>query len=113
MLLALLPLLLRAGEASSKVSYLNGEVLRLLGWEETDECLAAVDDTIARYFSSSYQPVDSLDELTGASPIVRVYKQRLITGYEFGEQAKDNGRAMKRALNEVDFDQVLAEQLLR
>jgi hypothetical protein len=113
-LLALLRMLLHDGRgARHRVSYPYTEVLRLLGWEGTAECHAAIEEAVARYFSLSYQPVESLAELTGESPTVRVRKQRLIVGYEFAERSRGDGRPAGRALNEVDFDPVLAEQLRR
>lgn len=99
------------GEPRRRVSYQRDEVLRLLGWELTDESRDAVDRAVARYYEVSYQPVESMAQLKGEVPVARVQKQRLVIGYEFADEDEDGGPPARRTQNEVDFDPAFAGRL--
>lgn len=113
-LLSLLKLLPEGGDPERpRVTFEYEDVLRLLGREASDESRALVDDAVARYFNLTYQPVKTLEELTGRAPVVFIHMIRMISRYDFVEAPGGNGSGPRRVENGVNFNKDFFENLRR
>ena len=113
-LLALLKLLPEGGDPERpRVTFEHEDVLRLLGREASAESRTLVDGAVARYFNLTYQPVKTLEELTGRAPVVFIHMIRMISRYDFVEAPGGNGSGLRRVENGVNFNKDFFENLRR
>lgn len=110
-MLAFLHLLIEGRRLSSFVlSYEQGEVLRLLGWEDTEEARQSLDDTVARYFCLDYRWELSREELAAQGLAFYHAASRLVSGS--GSDSVVEGGRVLRARSEVTFSEVFVTELL-
>lgn len=113
-LLALLKLLPEGSDPERpRVTFEHEDVLRLLGRAATAESRARIDDAVARYFNLTYQPMKTLEELTGRAPVVFIHMIRMISRYDFVEAPGENGSGPRRVENGVNFNKDFFENLRR
>lgn len=113
-LLAAIRLLLNEGaEIPRRLAYPRDTIFRLLECRCSPVSWEFVNGAVAKYFNLSYQPVDSLDELTGRSTIGYTCMHRLITGHGTLGGLKVRGQPEQRIYGEVTFNLHFIEHLRR
>jgi hypothetical protein len=111
-LLAFLHLLIEGRKLSSFVlKYEQGEVLRLLGWDDAGEARQSLDDVVGRYFCLDYRWELSREELAAQGLAFYNAASRLVS--ESGSDLVWEGGRLKRARCEVTFSEVFVTELLR
>jgi hypothetical protein len=113
-LLAVIRLLLNEGaEIPRRLAYPRNAMLRLLGCRCSSVSWEFVNGAVTKYFNLSYQPVDSLNELTGRSAIEYTCMHRIITGHGTLGGLKVRGQPEQRIYGEVTFNLHFIERLRR
>lgn len=112
-LTALLKLLLaKRGAPSSRLSYRREEVLRLLGWGETDESLRAVDAAVERYAELGYRWALSAEELAERNLARFRGWASFVTGCGHRDTEDAGGGPMRRESNYVQFSAEFVRELI-
>lgn len=110
-LLAFLHLLVEGRKLSSfALEYEQQEVLRLLGWEDTEETRQALDDTVGRYFCLDYRWGLSREELDAQGLAFYNAASRLVSAS--GSDSVREGERVRRVRSEVAFSDVFVKELL-
>lgn len=110
-MLALLRLLIENRRRSSPaLTYGQEEVLRLLGWEDTEEGRSAIDEAVKRYARLSYSWGLSGEELAERRLSFYDAEARFVSGYGFYDE--EDGE-YKRVANRVDLASEFVEELMR
>lgn len=110
-LLAFLHLLIERRKLSSfALEYEQGEVLRLLGWEGTEESQQSLDDVVGRYFCLDYRWELSREELAAQGLAFYNAASRLVS--ESGSDMVWEGSRLRRVRCEVAFSDVFVTELL-
>lgn len=113
-LLALLRLLFQnTNRNTRRVSFTHESILNLLGWPDFIGTRTIIDQAVARYFNLYFQPIMTLDELIGQSPIVFTHRECLLSEYGFVEEASRCNRVKHKVYGEVAFNLPLIEQMRR
>jgi hypothetical protein len=111
---ALIKLLLHDGRQNNRsVIYTHSDLLRLLEWPDCSESRLVIDYAVARYFNLYYQPVETLAELTGKSPVYYTYQERLISEYGSASRSEAGGQPLNGTICLVKFNLPFIEQLKR
>jgi hypothetical protein len=109
--LALLRLLIVDRKLSlPSLPYSEGEVLGLLGWEDTHESRRKIDEAVKRYTSLSYEWSAGEEELADTKLSFFHGQARFITWY--GRQSVEENGEVRSTANEVSFDEVFVEELI-
>ena len=110
-MLGFLYLLIEGRKVSSFVlDYEQGEVLRLLGREDTEEARQSLDDTVGRYFCLDYRWELSREEMAAHGLAFYNAASRLVSGS--GSDSITEGGHMRRMRSEVTFSEVFVTELL-
>jgi hypothetical protein len=96
--------------ASSRLSYVQEEVIGLLGWEDTQESRLSIDEAVSRYFTLSYEWVLGERELVEANLSFFHGSSRFISGCGY-QTAEQNGK-VKPTTNNVEFNAEFVKGLL-
>jgi hypothetical protein len=88
--------------ASSRLPYVQAEVVELLGWEDTQESRLSIDEAVSRYFTLSYEWVLGERELVEANLSFFHGSSRFISGYGY-QTAEEDGKA-RPTMNNVEFN---------
>lgn len=97
--------------ASFRLSYDQDEVLRLLGWEDTQESRLSIDEAVEQYFTLSYNWALDERELAEAGLSFFVSSSRFIS--EYGWETAEEGDEIKRTANHVQFNEEFVKELMR
>lgn len=107
-LLALLQLLISGGGPSqSDLTYSQGDVLRLLGWEDALEARREIDEAVERYSLMTFRWTMDKEELGRNDLSQYTAREGLISEYEIVDEERQD-RQMTRVLNRV----ILSPQFL-
>ncbi len=110
-LLALLRLLIVDRQLSSApLFYEHGEVLSLLGWEDAPGSQLAIDKTVKRYATLSYDWGLSDEELAERKLSFYQGQRRIVSGYSHYSEEEDG--QFKRVAGRVNFATELIEELV-
>jgi hypothetical protein len=97
-LLALLHRLWSSGGRGDAVSFREGYLPTLPGWEDTAEARLAVVGAVRRYYSASYDLLRVEVVVRGQAEVCHVRAQKLVTGYE-----TEGGPGEARRVTKVQF----------
>lgn len=112
-LMALLRLLLaKRGAPPSRLSYRREEVLRLLGRDETDESLRAMDEAVERYADLGYRWALSAEELSERNLARFRGWASFVTGCGHRDAEEAGGGAVKRESSYVQFSAEFVRELI-
>jgi len=111
-LITLLHLLLKEDQASSNnLHYEQKDVLRLLGWKDTQKAREEIEEAVKRYFFLTYKWKMNKGELTRSKLSFYEADCSLISENKLiDEEAREPGR--ERLLNQAIFNEHFIKQLL-
>lgn len=111
--IALLRLLLhKRRRADDTLVFQEAEVLKLLGWADTEECRDEIDEAVRRYSLLFYEWGMNSYELAGRTLDYHVVNERPLLGYRTVSEETEEGR-MERTYNSVEFSDQFIGGLLR
>lgn len=112
-LLALLQLLMHRRQAKPTLFYSHEEVLKLLGWENTEESRQEIDRAVDHYSLLMYQWEMNRYELESRNLSHCRANERMISKYQMTDQEARADREMIRVSNWVIFNEFFIDGLLR
>jgi hypothetical protein len=112
-ILALLYIMTQNQETwAAKLQYKRREVTRLLGWGNSPEAKAAVDEAVDRYSYLSYKWAASKEELLAEGRSFGHGLSRFVLGCGYRDIDAGEGRRSRRTMNRIDFSPAFVSELL-